>query len=232
MRRFCLMLLVTISACSTEKSGDKPLTTHSPSGRVALLVPGSDKNSMTAPDSFKVRFETTKGNFVIQVHRNWAPSGADRFYYLTKNGFYDDTRFFRTVENFMVQFGLSGDPKLSGVWRDKYIYDDTAKQSNKRGFVTYAKGGANTRTTQLFINYRDNGQNLDSQGFAPFGQVVEGMEVVDQLYKGYGDAPPRGAGPDQTRIRNEGNAYLDREFPKLDKITKTAVIEESNKPAA
>ena len=233
MRRLGVMLLVAVSGCSSEKSGDKPLTPPSTSGRVALLVPGSDKNSMTAPDSFKVRFETTKGSFVVQVHREWAPSGADRFYYLAKNGFYDDTRFFRAVENFMVQFGLSGDPKLSTVWRDKYIYDDSVKQSNKRGFVTYAKGGANTRTTQLFINYKDNGQNLDGMGFAPFGQVVEGMDVVDQLYKGYGDSPAAGGkGPDQTRIRNEGNTYLDRDFPKLDKITKATVTEESKKPAA
>jgi peptidyl-prolyl cis-trans isomerase A (cyclophilin A) len=233
MRRLSLMLMVTLGACSTEKSGDKPLTTPSATGRVALLVPGSDKSSMTAPDSFKVRFETTKGNFVMQVHRDWAPSGADRFYYLAKNGFYDDTRFFRAVENFMVQFGLSGDPKLSGVWRDKYIYDDSVKQSNHRGFVTYAKGGANTRTTQLFINYKDNGRSLDGQGFAPFGQVVEGMEVVDQLFKGYGDSQAAGGkGPDQTRIRNEGNTYLDRDFPKLDKIVKTSVIEESKKPTA
>jgi peptidyl-prolyl cis-trans isomerase A (cyclophilin A) len=219
----CVTSLVLTVACSGEKSGGKALTSSSPSGRVALLLPGSDKNSLTAPDSFKVRFETSKGNFVVEVHRDWAPSGADRFYYLARNGFYDDTRFFRAIDNFMVQFGLSGDPKLSGVWRDKYIYDDTVKQSNKRAFITYAKGGANTRTTQVFINYRDNGQNLDGQGFAPFGQVVEGMEVVDQLYKGYGDAPPRGSGPDQARVRNEGNTYLDRDFPKLDKIVKATV---------
>jgi peptidyl-prolyl cis-trans isomerase A (cyclophilin A) len=227
----CLTSLVLMAACSGEKSGGKALTSNSPSGRVALLLPGSDKNSLTAPDSFNVRFETSKGAFVVRVHRDWAPSGADRFYYLARNGFYDDTRFFRAIENFMVQFGLSGDPKLSGVWRDKYIYDDSVKQSNKRAFITYAKGGANTRTTQVFINYRDNGPNLDGQGFAPFGQVVEGMEVVDQLYKGYGDAPPRGSGPDQSRVRNEGNTYLDRDFPKLDKIIKATVIEEAKKTA-
>ena len=230
MRRILTLLpLAALAACSTDKSGDKPVTDHSPRGRVALLVPGSDKSSLTAPDTFRVRFETTKGNFVVQVHRDWSPSGADRFYYLARNGFYDDTRFFRAIENFMVQFGLSGDPKLSGVWRDKYIYDDSVKQSNKRGFITYAKGGANTRTTQVFINYRDNSANLDGQGFSPFGQVVEGMEVVDQLHKGYGDAPPGGQGPEQMRIRNEGNAYLDRDFSQLDKILKATVVEEGEK---
>ena len=227
--RELIALILVAAGCSTEKSGGKPLSNDSPSGRVALLVPGSDKSSVTAPDSFSARFETTKGNFVIQVHRAWSPSGADRFYYLVRNGFYDDTRFFRAIPNFMVQFGLSGDPKLSGVWRDKYIYDDEVKQSNKRGFVTYAKGGANTRTTQVFINYKDNGQNLDGQGFAPFGQVVEGMDVVDQLYKDYGDAPPGGKGPEQMRIRNEGNAYLDKEFPKLDKIVKATVVGDNKK---
>jgi peptidyl-prolyl cis-trans isomerase A (cyclophilin A) len=229
MRRNLIFVLLTLAAaCSGEKSGGKPVNTAS-GGRVALLLPGSDKSSLTAPPVFKARFETSKGSFVMEVHRDWAPSGADRFYYLVKNGFYDDTRFFRAIDGFMVQFGLSGDPKLSGVWRDKYIYDDSVKQSNKRGFVTYAKGGANTRTTQVFINFGDNGRSLDSQGFAPFAQVVEGMDVVDQIYKGYGDGAPRGQGPDQSRIRTEGNAYLDKDFPQLDKITKTSIVVEETR---
>jgi len=231
MRRLLIFLplLALAGACSGEKTGGKPVNTGSSGGRVALLLPGSDKSSLTAPAVFKARFETTKGPFVMEVHRDWAPIGADRFYYLVKNGFFDDTRFFRAIEGFMVQFGLSGDPKLSGVWREQYMYDDSVKQSNKRGFVTYAKGGPNTRTTQIFINFADNGRSLDGQGFAPFAQVVEGMEVVDQLYKGYGDAAPRGKGPDQSRIRNEGNKYLDADFPQLDKVTKATVVEEPPK---
>jgi peptidyl-prolyl cis-trans isomerase A (cyclophilin A) len=196
------------------------------SKRVHLLIPNSDKASLKAPDVFKARFETSKGNFVVEVHRDWAPVGADRFYYLVKNGFYDDTRFFRAIEGFMVQFGMSGDPKLSSVWRTQYMYDDSVKQSNKRGFITYAKGGANTRTTQVFINYGDNSRSLDPQGFAPFGQVVEGMDVVDQLYQGYGDGAPRGQGPNQTTIHNQGNAYLDRDFPLLDKTIKATIVEQ------
>ena len=225
LRKLTLIPLLTLAlACSGDKSGGKSMSGGSGNNRVHLLIPGSDKTAAKAPDVFKARFETTKGNFVVEVHRDWAPGGADRFYYLVKNGFYDDTRFFRAIDGFMVQFGLSGDPKLSGVWREQFIYDDSVKQSNTRGFVTYAKGGANTRTTQVFINYGDN-RALDRDGFAPFGQVVEGMEVVDQLHKGYGDGPPRGRGPEQLRIRNEGNTYLDRDFPELDKIKSATIVE-------
>ena len=194
-------------------------------GRVALLLPGTDKSSLTAPAVFHARFETSKGNFVIEVHRDWAPNGADRFYYLVRNGFYDDTRFFRVVPGFMVQFGLSGDPKLSTVWRGAVIPDDSVKQSNARGFVTYAKAGPGSRTTQVFVNFGNNAP-LDVQGFAPFGQVTEGMDVVDRLNGEYGDAGPSGKGPNQTRIRNEGNAYLDPGFPRLDKILKAYVVED------
>lgn len=191
-------------------------------GRVALLLPGSDRSSLTAPAVFRAKFETTKGNFVMEVHRDWAPSGADRFYYLVRNGFYDDTRFFRVVEGFVVQFGLSGDPKISTQWREAFIQDDSVKQSNQRGFVSYAMGGPHTRSTQVFVNFKDN-TSLDTRGFAPFAQVVEGLDVVDSLYRGYGEQPS------QAKIRNEGNAYLDREFPKLDKIVRAYVVEESVK---
>jgi peptidyl-prolyl cis-trans isomerase A (cyclophilin A) len=219
--------MLAFVACSGDKSGSK--TVETANNRVHLLIPGSDKASLKAPDVFRARFETTKGSFVIEVHRDWAPLGADRFYYLVKNGFYDDIRFFRAIDGFMVQFGMSGDPKLSSVWRTQYIYDDSVKQSNKRGFITYAKGGANTRTTQVFINYGDNSRSLDSQGFAPFGQVVDGMDVVDKLYKGYGDAAPRGQGPNQTTIHNQGNAYLDKDFPQLDKTVKATIVDEKKK---
>jgi peptidyl-prolyl cis-trans isomerase A (cyclophilin A) len=176
-----------------------------------------------APATYKVRFDTSKGPFVVEIHRDWAPNGADRFYNLVKNGFFDDARFFRVISGFMVQFGINKDPKISAPWRAAQIKDDPVKQSNKRGYITFATAGPNSRTSQVFINFGDNA-GLDSQGFAPFGQVVSGMNVVDQLYNGYGEGAPRGKGPDQGRIQAEGNTYLNAEFPRLDFI-KSATIE-------
>jgi peptidyl-prolyl cis-trans isomerase A (cyclophilin A) len=175
-----------------------------------------------APATYKVKFDTSKGPFVVEVHRDWAPNGADRFYNLVKNGFYNNARFFRVISGFMVQFGINGDPAISARWRGADIADDPVKQSNTRGLITFATAGPNTRTTQVFINYADNAA-LDSRGFAPFGQVVSGMNVVDALYSGYGEGAPRGAGPEQGRVQSEGNAYLTAQFPKLDYI-KSATI--------
>ena len=173
-----------------------------------------------APATFRARFETSQGPFVIEVHREWAPLGADRFYTLVKGGFYDGVRFFRVLSGFMAQFGLSGDPKVQAAWASANLMDEPAKQSNLRGFVTFAKESSpNTRYTMVFINYKDNSY-LDADGFAPFGQVVVGMDVVDKLYGGYG----RTNVPDQRRIKSEGNGYLTSEYPKLDFI-KTATIE-------
>lgn len=175
-----------------------------------------------APATYKAKFETSKGTFVIEVHRDWAPNGADRFYNLVKNGFYNDARFFRVIEGFMVQFGISGNPDLSAVWRDARIPDDPVKQSNTRGTVSFATAGPGTRTTQVFINFGDNAA-LDGQGFSPFGQVVSGMDVVDSLFSGYGEGAPRGAGPDQGRVQMQGNAYLITDFPKLDYVKKATI---------
>ena len=176
-----------------------------------------------APDTFKVTFDTSKGPFVIQVHRAWAPVGADRFYNLVKNGFYDDTRFFRVLDGFMAQIGINGNPSVQSNWRTATIQDDPVKESNKRGFVTFAKSGApNSRSTQIFINYRDN-SSLDRQGFAPFGEVTSGMDVVDKLYSGYGEGAPSGRGPEQGKIQAEGNAYLVKDFPKLDYVKKATI---------
>lgn len=173
-----------------------------------------------APATFRARFETSQGPFVIEVHREWAPVGADRFYTLVKRGFYNDARFFRVLSGFMAQFGLNGDPKLQGEYALANLMDEPAKQSNLRGFVSFAKESSpNTRYTMVFINYKDNSY-LDADGFAPFGQVVSGMEVVEKLYGGYG----RQNVPDQRRIKREGNAYLTAEYPQLDFI-KTARIE-------
>jgi len=177
----------------------------------------------TAPATFKARFETSKGAFVVDVTREWAPNGADRFYNLVKNGFYDGVRFFRVLDGFMAQFGINGDPKISAAWRDARIQDDPVRQSNKRGFITYAMAGPNTRTSQLFINYGDN-SSLDRQNFSPFGQVSSaGMSVVDALYNGYGEGAPRGQGPDQGRVQSEGNAYLAKNFPRLDFVKKATI---------
>jgi peptidyl-prolyl cis-trans isomerase A (cyclophilin A) len=175
-----------------------------------------------APAKYNADFDTTKGKFTITVTRAWAPLGADRFYNLVKNGFYDDVKFFRVIPNFMAQFGIHGTPAVMQAWRAAPLKDDPVKQSNRRGFVTFATAGPNTRTTQLFINFRDN-SNLDGMGFAPFGEVTSGMDVVDQIYNGYGEGAPRGKGPDQGRLQAEGNTYLNKDFPKLDSI-KTATI--------
>ncbi len=175
-----------------------------------------------APAVYKVKFDTSKGSFVVEVHRDWAPNGADRFYNLVKNGFYNNARFFRVIGDFMVQFGINGDPKVSQVWQDANIPDDAVKQSNTRGMITFATAGPNTRTTQVFINFRDN-TGLDGQGFSPFGEVVSGMDVVDSLYAGYGEGSPKGHGPNQGIVQSLGNAYLEKAFPKLDYI-KTATI--------
>ena len=175
-----------------------------------------------APDVYKVKFDTSQGTFEIEVHRDWAPNGADRFYNLVKNGFYNDTRFFRVIKGFMVQFGISGNPKISQVWRNANIPDDPVEESNLRGFVTFATAGPNTRTSQVFINYGDN-PSLDGQGFAPFGKVISGLDVVQHLYSNYGEGAPRGEGPDQSRVQTEGNAYLQKNFPQLDYIKKATI---------
>jgi peptidyl-prolyl cis-trans isomerase A (cyclophilin A) len=177
-----------------------------------------------APAVYRVRFDTSKGAFVVEVHRDWAPIGADRFYNLVKNGFYDNTRFFRAISGFMVQFGINGDPKVSAAWHDADIADDPVKASNQRGFISFATAGPNTRTTQVFINLVDN-RALDRMGFSPFGQVVSGLPVIDALYNGYGEGAPRGLGPEQGRIEAQGNAYLNRSFPRLDYIKKATITQ-------
>ena len=196
--------LAAASICAAGQAGDA----------ASLKNPASLKEK--APDTYKASFDTSAGPFVVEVHRAWAPLGADRFYNLVKNGFFDDTRFFRVVPNFMVQFGLNGDPAVQSVWRSANLKDDPVKESNKKGYVTFATAGPNTRTTQVFINFKDNG-SLDSQGFAPFGQVVSGMDVVEKITSQYGERPNQG------RIQMEGNAYLTKEFARLDYIKKATI---------
>jgi len=186
-----------------------------PAAAPNLLRPGTLKAK--APELYKVKFTTTKGDVIIQVNRVWAPMGADRFYNLVRGGFYKDAAFFRTLPNFMTQFGIPARPEVAAAWENAKILDDRVTQSNKRGMVTFATAGPNTRTTQVFINYGDN-VFLDGQGFAPFGQVIQGMDVVDKFFSGYGETPNQG------RITAQGKAYLDKSFPNLDRIVNAVVM--------
>ncbi|HUI42358.1 MAG TPA: peptidylprolyl isomerase [Terriglobia bacterium] len=196
---------------STHRAATHPSVAHH-----SLLNPASCNEK--APAAFKAKFVTTQGDFVVEVTRAWSPLGADRFYNLVKDGFFTDVEFFRVVPGFVVQFGISGNPKIAKAWSNAAIADEPVLQSNKPGYLTYAKGGPNTRTTQVFINFGDNSA-LDAQGFPPFGQVVEGMDVVNKLYGGYGEQVTNLQG----EIEEKGNAFLKAQFPKLDSI-KSAVI--------
>ena len=205
-----LLIVLALSLIAT------PVLAQSPN----LANPAALKEQ--APATYKVKFDTSKGPFVIQVTRAWAPNGADRFYNLVKNGFYDNVRFFRVISGFMVQFGINGDPQLSSRWRDANIPDDKVTQSNTRGMITFATAGPNTRTTQVFINFADNSQ-LDGMGFAPFGKVVSGMNVVDAINAEYGEGAPRGRGPEQGKLQTQGNTYLARDFPRMDFVKKATI---------
>ena len=223
MTAFRALLVASLSAAALACGEREPRSEMAvTSARVELVRPDSAAMARPAPDSFNVAFETTKGRFVVRAYRAWSPRGVDRFHYLVNNGFYDGVKFFRNIDGFMVQFGIHGEPMVNAAWRDRNIADDPVKASNTTGMVSYAMGGPNTRTTQLFINKADN-VPLDRMGFAPIGKVVEGMDVVMQLYAGYGEGAPNGAGPEQGRIQFEGNKYLNASFPKLDEI-KTAKV--------
>lgn len=204
--------VLALGGCSTEP---KPVS--------EVGLPPSAGTAANAPNTFRVSVETSRGTFVVEARRAWAPLGVDRLYQLVQSGFFDNTRFFRVVTGFMVQFGVHGDPGVNAAWEKLAIEDDSVTQSNTRGMVSFAMAGPDTRTTQLFINLVDNRQ-LDEMGFAPVAQVVEGMAVVDSLYGGYGDGPPSGFGPDQMQLMRQGNGYLEREFPRLDFIRSARLI--------
>lgn len=201
MSRFAFLIFLAALTSCASKGGNHQV----------LANPSHPKMNEQAPASFKAEFATSAGDFVVEVTRDLSPHGADRFYNLVKNGFFDEQRFFRVVPGFVVQFGINGDPQISAAWHEANIPDEPVQTTNARGTITFATGGPNTRTTQLFINYRDNGR-LDGMGFSPFGKVVEGMEVVDKINSQYGEQP------DQKKIQAEGNAYLTAKFPKLDYI--------------
>jgi peptidyl-prolyl cis-trans isomerase A (cyclophilin A) len=195
----------------------------SPSEPPARKEAAAPAKKETAPDVFTINLDTSKGPVAIEVHRDWAPIGADQFYSLVKTGFYDGDRFFRVVRNFVVQFGINGDPKANRLWANANLPDDPVTQHNRRGMVTFATAGPNTRSTQVFINLKDNSAALDKSGFAPFGKVTSGMDVVDSFYNSYGDMAPRGQGPDATQIEVQGNDYLASRFPRLDYIKKATI---------
>jgi peptidyl-prolyl cis-trans isomerase A (cyclophilin A) len=218
--RFALSLILlplALSVCGGDSADTQPRQAANP-----LLRPAHFTE--TAPATFRARVETSVGDWVIELHRDWAPVGVDRFYNLAKNGFYDDTRVYRVLEGFMAQFGLNGDPYVNQAWKTQFIVDDPVAQTNSRGRVTYAKGGLHTRTVEVFVNYQDN-PGLDADGFSPIGEVVEGMDVVDAFYAEYGDGPPRGEGPYAAMAQARGNEYLDEEFPELTRIIRVTVEE-------
>jgi peptidyl-prolyl cis-trans isomerase A (cyclophilin A) len=224
------ILVISMLACGIALAQTPPAPkkavpaakTAVPAAAPNLLRPSTLK--ARAPEVYRVKLTTTKGDVIIQVNRAWAPIGADRFYNLVRSGFFKDAAFFRTIPNFMTQFGIPARPDVAKAWEQANLIDDRVTQSNKRGMVTFAKTGApNSRSTQIFINFGDN-VFLDAQGFAPFGQVIQGMDIVDKFFSGYGDAP------DQGRITAQGKAYLDRSFPNLDRIV-NAVVMPADAPA-
>jgi peptidyl-prolyl cis-trans isomerase A (cyclophilin A) len=206
--------LITLQCQSTHSNG-------APEVSAVLLHPAELRAQ--APAVYNVRFQTTKGVFVVQVTRAWAPHGADRFYNLVRHHFYDGASFFRVLPGFIVQFGISPDPRVSRAWARAAIPDDPVVKGNLRGYISFAMAGPNTRTTQVFINLQDN-SHLDSSGFAAFGEVTEGMTVVDSLYSGYGEGAPQGNGPDQSMIARQGKAYLQKNFPMLDSIVTARLL--------
>ena len=214
------LVLLGLAACGGDEAADAGSDADA---RPDFYYPG--RLTATAPDLFRARFETSAGTFVVEVHREWSPRGADRFYNLVRSGWYDGQRIYRVVPGFMSQWGLHGDPVATYQWRDQFIDDDPVVVSNTRGRVTFATCDVDCRISEIFVNTDDNAE-LDAQGFSPFGEVVEGMETVDAFYGEYGDGPPRGDGPYQARVRAEGNEYLDAEFPELTRIERAVIVGE------
>lgn len=193
--------------------------------RAALLNPQAPKVNEQAPATFRVRFDTTRGDIVLEIHRDWSPHGADRFYNLVRAGYYDNSKFFRVRKDTWVQFGVSGDPDIAKAWREATIPDDPRRESNVRGTIAYAFAPGGRRATQIFINLRDNSATHDPEPFVPFGRVVEGLDHADAIYADYGDNAGGGIrGGKQDALFNEGNAWLEKNFPKLDAIRSATII--------
>jgi peptidyl-prolyl cis-trans isomerase A (cyclophilin A) len=208
MRFVLLVAAMAALSCGPEPAKKEPL---------------APEKKAPPPASYRVKLETSKGDIVIEVQREWAPRAADRFYELVQDKYYDGSRFHRVIRQFIAQFGVHRDPAQNRLWRELKMPDDPVKKSNKRGWLSFAHNGPNTRSTQVFINLRDN-VHLDKSVFAPFANVISGMDVVDKLYYSYGELAPKGSGPDPTKTETQGNAYLEDRFPRLDYI-KTARIE-------
>jgi len=231
MARALVLTLLFAIGCSTPApapaaTGGEPAAGGDASADAVPVDPkllDTEAANATAPDQYDVEFETTEGTFVVTVHRDWAPIGADRFYNLVAIGYYDDSAFFRVVQGFMVQFGIHASPKVAAAWKPARIADDPRKQPNRRGTISFANSGPNSRTTQVFINYSSHAQ-LDQMGFAPFGEVTRGFEVVQKLHSGYGDGPPNGPGPDQRDIERSGSSFLRKQFPELDWIETAKIV--------
>ena len=215
--------LLALIALPLMAAACKDKTPPPPPPGAAAPAPLPTPADAASPGSFRVKFATTKGDFTVEITRAWAPKGADRFYRLVSEGYFKDVRFFRVLPGFMAQFGMSGNPALNAKLDSLRIPDEPVTQSNKRGMLTFATSGPNSRSHQFFINYGDNA-SLDLQGFSPFGKVVEGMKAVDALYSGYGEGAPNGLGPSQDSIAIKGNEYLQRAFPKLDYIKSATLL--------
>ncbi|MBM3788125.1 MAG: peptidylprolyl isomerase [Acidobacteria bacterium] len=207
------LLLAAIAVIITGCGGSNPAS-------------GTKKREpLQVPDVYKVKLDTTKGAIVVEVTRAWAPRGADHFYELVHDKYFDGVKFHRVLRNFAAQFGIHPDLKRNQLWSSIALPDDPVVEKNRRGTLTFATRGPNTRATQLFFNLKDNSASLDGQGFSPIGKVVEGLDVMDQLAFVYGDGPPRGTGPDPKEIQTRGYSYLEREFPRLDTITTARILE-------
>lgn len=224
MRCLTIAVAVISSFAASPSTGVAQTTSVPATPRPILLRPDAPEMNQRAPDIFRVRLETTRGPLVIEVHRSWAPHGADRFYNLVAGGYYDDSRFFRAIAGKWIQFGVSGNPRVSAAWRDRAIPDDPRVETNARGTVAFAFAVPNGRTTQVFINLRDNAATHDKEPFVPFGRVVEGMDVVDALYTEYGESSGGGirAGR-QAPLFEGGNAWLDANFPRLDAVRRAFI---------
>jgi peptidyl-prolyl cis-trans isomerase A (cyclophilin A) len=211
------------AACRNDPCGGRPPASALPTDHV-LLHPDRPELRVVPPDTFDVRFETTEGDISVRIYRAWAPLGAYRFYNLVRHGFYDGSRFFRVLPGFAAQFGLSGQPEIDRVWLEQPLPDDPRNEANLAGTLAFATAGPDTRSTQLFFNYRDN-PGLDDTGFTPFGRITAGTDVLLRLYSGYGELQPGGRGPDYGCILSHGNRYLDRRYPELDYIRTARVLE-------